>query len=353
MKQFSLRGCLALLLCWLVLAPVAQAGSWDPFGLFGNNAKREQLESAKERAQNARMRAEQAELEAKMAREMSERESERYERIKAKLAGNLEESDTTADASAQPADKAPAAKPIEGRKSLLVEDAGKQGKSRLWNKMSPFGWFEKDEAARQLPGKTVVKSPEQAEQAVQPVPAKEPKTKIQKAVTQASSARAAILETEKGTITIELYSQDAPVTVANFVKLAKEGFYNQSNMKFHRVVPGFVVQTGDPTGTGAGGSKERIPLEVDNKLSHEAAGYVAMARGPDPNSASSQFYITLAPQKSLDGKYAIFGKVIAGADVLPKIELNTKLYGVKLVDVTDVARDVPEKKSLFNGFFNN
>ncbi len=164
--------------------------------------------------------------------------------------------------------------------------------------------------------------------------------------------KAAILETEKGNIVFELYPDEAPLTVQNFAKLVQEGFYNRFNMKFHRVVPGFVIQTGDPTGTGAGGSKERVPLEAKNKLSHNIKGMVAMARGADPNSATSQFYITLAPQTTLDGKYAIFGKVIAGMDVLDKIEKDNMLYGIRLVDVDKVARDPsPDKKKFFSSLF--
>jgi cyclophilin family peptidyl-prolyl cis-trans isomerase len=165
-------------------------------------------------------------------------------------------------------------------------------------------------------------------------------------------ARAAVIETEKGAISIELYPDQAPLTVANFARLISEGFYNKFNMRFHRVIPGFVIQTGDPTGTGAGGSKKAVPLEVKNKLSHNAKGVVAMARGGDPGSATSQFYITLAPQTVLDGKYAIFGKVIGGLDVLDKIEKGDMLYGVRLADIKTVARDPqPEKKKFFSSLF--
>lgn len=168
----------------------------------------------------------------------------------------------------------------------------------------------------------------------------------------AVKAQAAVIETEKGSISIELYPDQAPLTVANFAKLINEGFYNKFNMRFHRVIPGFVIQTGDPTGTGAGGSKTPIPLEVKNKLSHNAKGVVAMARGSDPGSATSQFYITLAPQTVLDGKYAIFGKVIGGMDVLDKIEKGDMLYGVRLADIKTVTRDPqPEKKKFFSNLF--
>ncbi|MGE0200060.1 MAG: peptidylprolyl isomerase [Candidatus Melainabacteria bacterium] len=161
----------------------------------------------------------------------------------------------------------------------------------------------------------------------------------------------AVIETQKGNIVVEFYKDQAPETVRNFMALASTGFYNNINMKFHRVIPGFVVQTGDPTGTGAGGSGKRIPLEVDNKLSHDAKGMVAMARGPDPNSATSQFYITLAPQKTLDGKYAVFAHVISGLDVLEKIEKDDRVYGVKLIDAATVARDVDPNDKKFLKWF--
>lgn len=165
----------------------------------------------------------------------------------------------------------------------------------------------------------------------------------------------AVLETERGDIVIELYSKEAPVTVKNFTKLVNQGFYNSSDMKFHRVIPGFIVQTGDPTGTGYGGSKRTIPLEVKNKLSHDSKGVVAMARGLTPDSGSSQFYITLSKQKTLDGKYAIFGRVIHGFNVLDQIEKGDHLLGIKLIDVSTIAHEDPtsptyapiDKKSLW------
>ncbi len=161
---------------------------------------------------------------------------------------------------------------------------------------------------------------------------------------RAIKSKAVVVETEKGDITFILYPDQAPLTVANFIKLVNDGFYNKFNMRFHRVVDKFVIQTGDPTGTGAGGSKDRIPLEVKNKLSHNGKGIVAMARGPEPDSATSQFYITLKASTFLDGKYAIFGKVIAGNDVLDKIQLNDMMYGVHFVDLSTVKKDEPEKK---------
>ncbi|MBY0404576.1 MAG: peptidylprolyl isomerase [Cyanobacteria bacterium] len=161
-----------------------------------------------------------------------------------------------------------------------------------------------------------------------------------------------LIQTEKGNIGIEVFPEQAPATVKNFLKLVEEKFYDKPSMVFHRVVPGFVIQTGDPTGTGMGGSGKRIPLEVKNKLSHNAKGMVAMARTSDPNSATSQFYITLAPQTSLDGKYAVFGKVISGSDVLDKIKQGDKLYGIKLIDKRALVPDKKEDKKGLGHFKN-
>jgi len=120
-----------------------------------------------------------------------------------------------------------------------------------------------------------------------------------------------------GTFKIELFADKAPTTVQNFLDLVKRGFYK--DMIFHRVVTGFVIQTGDPTGTGRGGSEKTIKLEIHPDLKHNSAGIVGMARAQDPDSATSQFYITLAPTPQLDGRYAVFGRVIEGLDVVMAI----------------------------------
>lgn len=115
---------------------------------------------------------------------------------------------------------------------------------------------------------------------------------------------------------IELLPQSAPETVNSFVFLAEEGWFD--GVTFHRVLPGFVAQTGDPTGTGFGGPGYMIPNEVDPALSHDQAGMVAMANsGPDTNG--SQWYITLGDVSQLDGGYTIFGRVIEGMDVVQAI----------------------------------
>ena len=130
------------------------------------------------------------------------------------------------------------------------------------------------------------------------------------------------IEMENGkTITLELYPEKAPKTVANFEKLVKEGFYN--GLIFHRVISGFMIQGGDPTGTGMGGSEEEIPGEFaangfKNDLSH-TRGVISMARTNDPNSASSQFFIMHKDGTFLDGQYAAFGKVTDGIEVVDEI----------------------------------
>lgn len=131
-----------------------------------------------------------------------------------------------------------------------------------------------------------------------------------------SDGNIAKIETNMGTIKIKLYEDKSPITVANFKKLINEGFYN--GIIFHRVIDGFMIQGGDPTGTGTGGSKETIKDEFSSGLKFNKKGLLAMAnRGP--NTGTSQFFITLAPTEWLDGKHTIFGEVIEGMDVVEKI----------------------------------
>ena len=137
------------------------------------------------------------------------------------------------------------------------------------------------------------------------------------------------IETDKGTIKAELYTDKAPITTKNFIELANLGFYN--GLTFHRVEPGFVVQGGDPKGDGTGGSGKTIPLEINPELRH-VKGALAMARTQDPNSATSQFYITLAPTPFLDGSYAVFGRVIQGMDIVEKITIGDKMSKVYISD---------------------
>ena len=126
----------------------------------------------------------------------------------------------------------------------------------------------------------------------------------------------AVIDTTAGRIVVELYQDKAPNTVANFVKLAKQGFYN--GIIFHRVIPNFMIQTGDPTGTGRGGPGYQFADEFGPGLSHTGPGVVSMANA-GPNTNGSQFFITLAPTPWLDGKHTIFGRVIEGQEVVQQI----------------------------------
>jgi len=151
---------------------------------------------------------------------------------------------------------------------------------------------------------------------------------------------AVTIETEKGNITVQLDQENAPKTSQNFLNLVEEGFYN--GLLFHRVEPNFVIQGGDPKGDGTGGSGTNIPLEIKCKdgeimegetvtcpveLEH-TDGALAMARSGDPNSASSQFYITNGAQHFLDGNYAVFGYVTEGLDVVRNIEKGDTMTNV-------------------------
>lgn len=131
-----------------------------------------------------------------------------------------------------------------------------------------------------------------------------------------------VIEMENGKeIKLELYPEKAPITVENFLKLAKEGFYD--GLIFHRVIEGFMIQGGDPTGTGTGGAKDKIKGEflangVANDLKHER-GVISMARSRANDSASSQFFIVHRDAPHLDGSYAAFGRVVDGMDAVDEI----------------------------------
>ena len=142
----------------------------------------------------------------------------------------------------------------------------------------------------------------------------------------------AILDTDRGVIVIEFYPAVAPKTVENFETLAKKGFYN--GLTFHRVVPGFVVQGGDPKGDGSGGPGYDVPAEISPAEKH-LRGSVATARlgdavNPDRKSSGSQFYICLEPQPGLDGQYTVFGGVIEGMAVVDKIQVGDHMKKVTL-----------------------
>jgi peptidyl-prolyl cis-trans isomerase B (cyclophilin B) len=158
-------------------------------------------------------------------------------------------------------------------------------------------------------------------------PAQTPAPKTQGAPKMESKSPhpVATLQTTQGTITFELLPELAPEHVKNFTDLAKSGFYNGT--KFHRVIPGFMIQGGDPNtktsdtskwGMGDGPRHIKAEFSPPEKASH-VRGMVSMARAADPNSASCQFFIVQADSKFLDGQYSIFGKVLSGMDVVDKI----------------------------------
>ncbi len=141
-----------------------------------------------------------------------------------------------------------------------------------------------------------------------------------------SQTKVTIAVKDYGNIDVELYDELAPITVANFVKLVKEGFYD--GLTFHRIIAGFMIQGGDPNKNGTGGSEETIKGEfaangVENDLKH-TRGVISMARSQDYNSASSQFFIVQEDSQHLDGAYAAFGKVINGMDIVDKIVSDAK-----------------------------
>lgn len=162
------------------------------------------------------------------------------------------------------------------------------------------------------------------ESAVTQVTVSEPKT----STVDATKKYTAVIKSTKGDIILELYPKAAPLSVSNFKQLADAGFYN--GLTFHRVVPGFVIQGGDPQGTGSGGPGYTVPAEIG--LPHKK-GALAWARtgdqiNPERRSSGSQFYITLEPTPMLDGQYTVFGQAISGLDVVDMIKIGDKIESV-------------------------
>ena len=140
----------------------------------------------------------------------------------------------------------------------------------------------------------------------------------------------AAMETDRGAIELELYAEYAPKTVNNFVFLAGEGFYD--GVSFHRVIPDFMIQGGDPTGTGRGGPGYRFEDEVrGNPLTHEV-GSLSMANA-GPNTNGSQFFITHSPQPHLNGRHTVFGKVIRGQEVVNALRQGDHMISVTVQEV--------------------
>jgi len=137
------------------------------------------------------------------------------------------------------------------------------------------------------------------------------------------------METDAGTIELELYAEHAPKTVNNFVVLAKDGYYD--GITFHRVIPDFMIQGGDPTGTGRGGPGYKFEDETrGNPLKHDT-GVISMANA-GPNTNGSQFFITHSPQPHLNGKHTVFGKVTKGQDVVDAVKQGDKMIKVTVTE---------------------
>ena len=145
--------------------------------------------------------------------------------------------------------------------------------------------------------------------------------------------KVATIETNKGTIKAELYADKVPKTVANFEKLAGQGFYN--GLKFHRVIADFMVQTGCPQGTGTGGPGYKFADEFHPSLKHSGPGVLSMANA-GPNTNGSQFFITHVATPHLDGKHSVFGQVVEGQDVVNAIKQGDVMKSVEVKDEPDV-----------------
>lgn len=143
------------------------------------------------------------------------------------------------------------------------------------------------------------------------------------------------METDKGTMVIELFADKTPMTVNNFVFLSREGFYD--GVIFHRVIDNFMVQGGDPTGTGRGGPGYKFGDEFNSSLKHDKQGILSMANA-GPGTNGSQFFITHGPTPHLNGRHTVFGQVVEGLDVLMSIPArdpgNVNAPAVKIIRVT-------------------
>jgi len=141
-----------------------------------------------------------------------------------------------------------------------------------------------------------------------------------------------ILHTSKGDIEATIFASKVPMTAANYLNLAKKGYYN--GITFHRVIPNFMIQGGDPTATGTGGPGYKFADEIVPTLKHDKAGIFSMANA-GPGTNGSQFFITHLPTPHLDGKHTVFGEVTKGQDVVNKIEKGDKITTIDVLDATD------------------
>ena len=148
---------------------------------------------------------------------------------------------------------------------------------------------------------------------------------------QINNMSEAIIKTEKGDMKVSFFDNDAPKTVANFLKLSKTGFYN--GVKFHRVIPNFVVQGGDPTGTGAGGPGYKIDCELTGENQYHDKGVLSMAHA-GRNTGGSQFFICHSRENTahLDRNHTCFGKVVEGLDVIDQIAQGDKIISIDVLE---------------------
>ena len=140
------------------------------------------------------------------------------------------------------------------------------------------------------------------------------------------------MKTDKGNLSITIYAADTPMTAASFLNLASRGYYD--GIIFHRVIPNFMVQGGDPTGTGSGGPGYQFDDECLSSLKHDKPGILSMANA-GPGTNGSQFFITYGPQPHLDGMHTVFGHVTEGQDVVDAIEGGDSILGIDVHDSTD------------------
>jgi peptidyl-prolyl cis-trans isomerase B (cyclophilin B) len=141
-----------------------------------------------------------------------------------------------------------------------------------------------------------------------------------------------ILHTSKGDIEATLFASKVPMTIANYLNLARQGFYD--GLTFHRVISNFMIQGGDPTGTGRGGPGYKFADEFDDSLRHSKPGIFSMANA-GPNTNGSQFFITHVPTPHLDGKHSVFGEVTKGQDVVNQITKGDTIIRIEILDPTD------------------
>ncbi len=147
--------------------------------------------------------------------------------------------------------------------------------------------------------------------------------------------KVATIETNRGTIRLELHADKTPKTVANFETLAGKGFYN--GLKFHRVIPDFMIQTGCPKGTGTGDAGYKFADEFHRDLKHSGPGILSMANA-GPNTNGSQFFITHVATPWLDGKHSVFGRVISGQEVVDAIKQGDVMVKVSVADEPEAAK---------------